>query len=112
EGDGEIAGLGRVDLDGQRVVVAGPGGGGDVEFKETPGAGELIGSRDLLAVEPDVGAEVDAVECQPERLAPIFRGQLELGAEPPRLVEGAVGRHGRVGEVESDGVDDARRGAP
>ena len=29
----------------------------------------LIGSGDLFAVQPDVGAEVDAVETQPERLA-------------------------------------------
>src|ERR1039457_2455338 len=71
----------------------------------------MVRGRDLLAVEPDVGAEVDAVETQPERLAAILRGQLEIGAEPPRFAERAVGRHGRIREVEAYVVADARRGA-
>src|SRR5689334_10973779 len=74
EGDGQIAGLGREDLDRERVVVAGFGRGGDVEREQTPGARQLVRRGDLLAVQPDVGAEIDAIEAEPEGLSAVGSG--------------------------------------
>jgi hypothetical protein len=111
EGDGEVVGLGGEDLDGEGVGFAGLDGGGDVELKEPPGTGEFIGGCDRVAVEPDVGTKIDAVETEPDGLALKTGGDLECGAEPPGLAEGAVGRHGRVGKIERNGVGRAGDGA-
>src|SRR5262249_37585008 len=107
EGDAQVAGRGREDLDGERVV-AGLDGGGDVEREQTPRARDLLRIGDLLTVEPDIGAEVDAVEAEPDDLAVVIR-QREGGAEPPGLAERAVLRHGDVGEVDTDVVLHAGR---
>ena len=91
--------VGEKTLHGENVFRARPGGVGDVEFVGAPGAGHVVGLGDLLSVEPDVGAVVDAVEIQPDRLALVSRGQGELLAIPPGNGEGTVGRHGDVGKI-------------
>ena len=65
--------------------------------------------RDLVAVQPDFAAVVDAAEVQPRALARM-RGsrRRELFAIPPAAVIGAVLRHGQVGEVVADGIGRAR----
>ncbi len=110
ERDGEVVRAGREDLDGQRVGLAGLGGGGHVEFEQPPGARHFLGRSDLAAVHPDVSAEVDAVKTQPHGLAAMVGGQLEVGAVPPRVAERALRRHRDIREIRCDGVGRAGDG--
>ena len=93
--------LRREDFDGEGVGLSGPGRG-DIEFEQSPRASGLIGGSYLLAVEPHVDTEVDAVEAQPDDLAAVLGLQLELRAIPPGTAEGTVWRHGRIREIRKE----------
>src|SRR5688572_25809062 len=64
EAEGEVPRLRRMDEHRERV---GPGAqaAGDVELEAPKGAGELLTAGDALAVEPHLGAVVEAVEDEP-----------------------------------------------
>ena len=72
----------------------------NVKFEGTVSAGDVFGVGDFLAVEPDVGAVIDAVEMQPISFCRGgcggWRG--EVGAKPPGTGEGAAFGHVDVGE--------------
>ena len=53
-------------------------GVGDVEFVGAPGSGHVVGVGDLLSVQPDVGAIVDAVEIQPDGLSLVSSRQRQI----------------------------------
>ena len=107
EGDGEVARLRGGDEDGEGVR-SGLRDAGHVDLVEAEGAARLGGVGDLLAVEPGVEAEVDAVEAQPEGLAGRLGRQGELRAVPPGHGERAVRGHLDVREVRAGLVGRAR----
>ena len=81
--------------------------GGDIVFVGAIGAGYIFGVGDFVAVEPDIGAVIDAAEMQPHMAAcEIFR-QLEFGAIPPGAAERAVLRHGQQRKILADGIGGA-----
>src|SRR5690348_17009852 len=90
EGDCQVFFCGRKDFDGENVWPANSSSVGDVEFVGTPCAGDVIGICDLLSVQKNISAVVDAAEIQPNGFAFIGWGENELLAEPPRHHEGAV----------------------
>ena len=59
----------------------------DFQFMDAKGPGYLIRCGNLFAVEPDVGAEVDALELQPDVLAAITCGNPKLSSIPPGNAE-------------------------
>src|SRR5580692_10815762 len=56
---------------------------GDFVFVGAIGAGYVFGVGDFAAVEPDVGAVIDAAEVEPHFAASEIFGELEVGAIPP-----------------------------
>ena len=80
----------------------------DVEFVGAIRAGNFARVCDALAVEPDVGAIVDAIEIQPHALAIRTIRRAEFGAVPPRAAERAVLRHGQHGKHFADGIRSSR----
>ena len=78
---------------------------GHIEVVGAIGSGHWLTIRDLVAVQPDFGAIVDAAKVQPEaRILAVRRGRRELRAIPPAAVVGTVGRHGQVGKILPDGI--------
>src|SRR2546425_13321113 len=71
-------------------------------------AGYLIRGSNLLAVEPDVGAKVDAIQMQPNVSITIAGRQLKFSSVPPGNAEGAVFRHRPQGEVCADWITATR----
>ena len=64
-------------------------------------AGDIFSVGNLLAVQPDVRAVIDAVKMQPGRSLRRLRGRRELGSEPPRTTKRAVLRHFLIGKKRS-----------
>ncbi|PYX72713.1 MAG: hypothetical protein DMG72_14275 [Acidobacteria bacterium] len=56
----------------------------DIELVGAPGAGHIVRLRDLLAIEPNVGAVVDSLKIEPEGLALVVGRQDKFLAVPPR----------------------------
>ena len=82
-----------------------------VEFENPEGAGDFGGIGDLLAVDPDIGPVVDAIQMQPRILAGEICRQRKLGAIPPGAAERAVFRHGLIGKKCFGGIIHPRQGA-
>ena len=61
---------------------------GYVEAEALKHAGDFVVAGNQLAVDPDIGAVVDAVKMEPDDLAFEIGGQGELGAEPVGLGPG------------------------
>ncbi len=83
-------------------------GFGDVEFVSAPGTGDVIGVGDLLSVEPDVGAVVDASEIQPDGFSRVMRRARRTVCDTTRRPR----RDYRVcmamlREISADGISDA-----
>ncbi len=66
----------------------------DVEFVDAVRAGDFTRVGDFFAVEPNVGAVVDAGKTQPDVAAVRSIGRGEFGAIPPGAAEWAVLGHG------------------
>ena len=96
EGDGQISVRRRKYFDRQDVCLAYQSGVGDVELIGAPGTRHVIFFRDLLAIQKDVGAIVDAGKIQPDGLALIACWQRERLAIPPRHHKRAVLLHGDI----------------
>src|SRR5437870_3990527 len=62
----QIIGLLWKNLDGQGIELASAGCIADVQLMHAERAGDLIRGGNLLAVEPDVGAKIHAIEVQPD----------------------------------------------
>ena len=88
---GQVSGCGDLDRDG--IGLAGTKQCLDVKLEpaEHADAGLVVG--ELLAVEPDVGAHVDAVQMQNDLLAGVVRRYHEFRAIPPRRIERTVLLH-------------------
>jgi hypothetical protein len=93
ETDGEIALPRRKDLDGQDVPVSRLRRPGYVDHEAAERAESLGGVSDLLAVEPDVGPVIDAVELQPDVACAGPGGDDEFPPVPPGDLE-RLGRDG------------------
>ena len=65
--DAEVGFGGREGFDGDGVFLAGVQVVSHIEVVGSIGAGDLLVVGDLLAVDPEIGAVVDAAEVQPER---------------------------------------------
>src|SRR5277367_2104860 len=87
--------------------MAGRERGGDFVFVGAIGARYVFGVGDFFAVEPDIGAVVDAAEVQPDFAAGEIFGEFEIGAIPPGAAEGTVLRHGQEGKILADGIGGA-----
>src|SRR5258707_12892139 len=61
-----------------------------VELKGRKRSRHVAGIGDLLSVEPNVSAEIDAQQMQPLRCSLVVRRQRELRAEPPGAAKGAA----------------------
>ena len=107
EGDGQIGVGGGEDLHGENVRFSQDSVSGDVELVGSPGSGYVFRLGERLAVQPDVGAVVDAAEIQPDGFALEARRQDKFLAIPPGNDEGAVRLHRDVGKIRADGVGDA-----
>ena len=77
---------------------------GEVEFKDAPGPGDVVLAGDLLAVQPDVGAVVHAIEVERNGASGETGGQAELSAIPPAAFVRTVIEHGEVGELAAERV--------
>ena len=64
--EGQVGRLRGEDLDRERVARAGLRGLGHVQLVAAEGAHHVLGRGQLLAVQPDVGAVVHAVEVEPQ----------------------------------------------
>ena len=94
--DPVVAAEGVGDADGEQILSAGVGGGGEVGLE-----GQLLhdGVADQLPVEVDLGAQMRSANVQEDALARHGRGDFDL-ARPPRDAEvGPVLRDGIVGGV-------------
>ena len=109
-GEGEVGRLRGEDLDRERVARARLRPAGQVQLVSAEGPRHLLRVRQALAVEPDVGAIVDAVEVEGQGSAGPGR-QIELRAVPPGVREGALGRHREMREVPRHGISHARQRA-
>ena len=91
ERDRQIVFVRRQHFDIQQIAARFSQRAGDVEFEIAVGAHHTIGGGNFFAVEPNVGAVVDALEIQP-RLRGIARGGgIELFLIPPRNGEPIFG---------------------
>ena len=82
----------RPDLHCERIR-SGLNGGSNVELVGPPCSSDIVRVSDLLSIEEDVGAVVDAAEVQPHGFPGVRGGQRKFLAVPPRNRVGAVGRH-------------------
>ena len=104
KGEGEVIGRRRKHLDGENVFAEVEQAAAEIEFEDAPGPGDVVLAGDLLAVEPDVGAVVHAIEVQDDGTSGEAGGQAKLGAIPPAALVRAGVEHGEVGEHAADGV--------
>src|SRR5271170_4554934 len=93
----------REDLYRQHIPLATGEVPGGIDIVRTKGAGNLIAARELLSVQPDIRAVVDAVEVQPCGSSG-RRRRSELGAIPPGAVIGTFVAHWQVAEDLPHGV--------
>ena len=106
-GPAEIIGLLREDFNGQSIQscarrVA------DVQLMQAKCAGYLIGSGNLLTIEPDVRPKVDAIQMQPNVSITIAGRQAKFSSIPPGNAEGTVFRHRPQREVCADWITATR----
>ena len=91
-GEAEIIFFGSKDFDGEGVLAGLVQEIADLKFVGTIGAGDVVASGELLAVEPDVGTVIDAQEMEPDETIGRIGGRGEFGAKPEGTAEGAVRR--------------------
>jgi len=96
-GEAEIIFFGREDFDGEGILAGFVQKFADTEFIGAIGAGDFAAVGKLLAVEPDVGAVIDAEEMEPDGSVGISGGCGKFSAEPVGAAERTVGRHVEIG---------------
>src|SRR5258708_31851558 len=99
KGDREILVCWRKGLDGEHVLLPGERCFGHVEFVSSPRAGNIVRLRNLLPIQPDVGAIVDPAEIEPDRLALAAGRQDKRFPVPPGNDERVVLLHWYVRKV-------------
>src|SRR6266567_2094662 len=96
EGPGEIVGLLRKYFDGQCIQAAGARHTLDIQFMEAERPCYLVRGGNLKTVEPDICAEVDAVEMQPDILTGITSREMKVSSVPPRRAKRTVFGHREI----------------
>src|SRR6266436_3352867 len=91
-------------LDCQRIEFARPSGVTDIQLMHPERPGDLIRGGNLFAVEPDVGAKIDAIEMQPNVATAIVSRQTKFSSIPPGNAERTVFRHRPQREVCADWI--------
>src|SRR5258708_16952604 len=103
-GPAKIIGQSWEYLDCQRIEFARPSGVADVQLMHAKRSGDLIRGGNLFAVEPNVGAKIDAIEMQPNILAAVTCRQTKFSSIPPGNAERAVFGHRTQREVCADWI--------
>src|SRR5713226_8681481 len=67
----------------------------------------LVRGGNLTTVEPDVCAEVDAIEMQPDILTCVTCRKMKVGSIPPRRAKGTVFGHREIRKVCTNGISAA-----
>src|SRR4029077_3307307 len=97
-GEAEVVFFGSEDFDGESVFAGLVEQGIDAKFIGAISTGNVGAVGYLFAVEPDVGAIVDAEKMEPGGLVGETGGRGKFGAKPERTAIGTISRHVAVGE--------------
>src|SRR5579864_5767439 len=81
----------------------------NVEFVGAPGAGDVVVVADLLAVQKNVGAVIDATKIHPNGFAFVALWQGERLPVPPGNQKRAVLPHRDIGKIRANGIVHARK---
>src|SRR5271155_166464 len=95
------------DLDRQHILVAVGKERSCIEIVRSKGSRDVVFTRDLFSVEPDVRAIVNTIEVEPIYSSRRCQGH-KLRSIPPGTVVGAFRTHGEIAEYFSDGIVHAR----
>src|SRR5258708_2642281 len=75
---------------------------------EAERSGYLIRGGNLTSVEPDICAEIDAIEMQPDILTGITCREMKVSSIPPGRAKGTVFGHREIRKVCANGIGAAR----
>lgn len=97
-GEAEIVFVWSENFDGKSVFSGFVEQGVDAKFVRAIRAGYIGLAGDFFAVEPDVGAIVDAEKMEPGSFVGQAGGRGKFGAKPERAAIGTIGGHVAIGE--------------